>query len=87
MGNLVEATIVDIIYAAILYYFKDMNKIPMSTTWVFLGCIAGRELGMSFEQTGGPGHDFWRALKISIRDILLAGTGTLASIGLAYAQR
>ena len=32
-----------------------MNKIPMSTTWVFLGCIAGRELGMCVEQTGFKG--------------------------------
>ena len=42
------ATIVDLIYAIVLYYFKEMNDVPMSTTWVFLGLLAGRELAISF---------------------------------------
>ena len=29
-------------------YFKEINDIPMSTTWVFLGLLAGRELAISF---------------------------------------
>ncbi|MEM7768563.1 MAG: hypothetical protein AAF253_13940 [Pseudomonadota bacterium] len=42
------ATIVDLIYAVVLYYFKELNDVPMSTTWVFLGLLAGRELAISF---------------------------------------
>ncbi|MEM1036194.1 MAG: hypothetical protein AAGI14_05485 [Pseudomonadota bacterium] len=42
------ATIVDLIYAIVLYYFKELNDVPMSTTWVFLGLLAGRELAISF---------------------------------------
>ncbi|MEM9898227.1 MAG: hypothetical protein AAF742_02495 [Pseudomonadota bacterium] len=38
-----SATIIDFIFAWLLYYFKELNNIPMSTTWVFLGLIAGRE--------------------------------------------
>ncbi|MEM9169408.1 MAG: hypothetical protein AAGC56_07105 [Pseudomonadota bacterium] len=38
-----SATIIDFIYALILWYFKELNNVPMSTTWVFLGLIAGRE--------------------------------------------
>ncbi len=41
------ATIVDLIYAVVLYYFKELNDVPMSTTWVFLGLLAGRELAIS----------------------------------------
>jgi len=41
------ATIVDLIYAIVLYYFKELNDVPMSTTWVFLGLLAGRELAIS----------------------------------------
>ncbi|MGB6230756.1 MAG: hypothetical protein WBF53_11605 [Litorimonas sp.] len=41
-------TLVDIMFGIILLIFKEMNDIPMSTTWVFLGLIAGRELAVSF---------------------------------------
>ena len=43
------ATIIDLIYAVILFYFKLHSKIPMSTTWVFLGLIGGREVAMDYE--------------------------------------
>ncbi|MEM1238082.1 MAG: hypothetical protein AAGI10_14030 [Pseudomonadota bacterium] len=42
------ATLVDLIYAIVLFYFKELNDVPMSTTWVFLGLLAGRELAISF---------------------------------------
>ena len=38
-----SATIVDFLYASLLFFFKELSDIPMSTTWVFLGLIAGRE--------------------------------------------
>ena len=41
-----SATIIDIIYATILLYFQHANNIPMSTTWVFIGLLAGREIAM-----------------------------------------
>ena len=42
-----SATIINIIYAAVLYYFKELNDLPMSTTWVFVGLLCGRELAIS----------------------------------------
>ncbi|MEM9667649.1 MAG: hypothetical protein AAF950_01885 [Pseudomonadota bacterium] len=42
------ATLIDLLYAIILYIFKEQSNIPMSTTWVFLGVIAGRELAISY---------------------------------------
>ncbi|MEM1020617.1 MAG: hypothetical protein ACFBZ9_03195 [Sphingomonadales bacterium] len=41
------ATVVDFIYGLILLFFKELNDIPMSTTWVFLGLLAGREMAIS----------------------------------------
>ena len=41
-----SATIVDFVYALILWYFKQYNDIPMSTTWVFVGLLCGRELAI-----------------------------------------
>lgn len=58
----------------------------MSTTWVFLGLIAGREFGMSIEQLGGEGKDWKNALKLSLLDLLMAGIGFAASFGMAVWQ-
>ena len=41
-----SATIIDCVYAIILIYFQTVNNIPMSTTWVFLGVLAGREIAL-----------------------------------------
>ena len=41
-----SATIIDLIYASLLLYFIQLNNIPMSTTWVFLGLLAGREIAL-----------------------------------------
>jgi hypothetical protein len=42
-----SATIIDFVYGVILIYFKEMNSIPMSTTWVFIGLLSGRELAIT----------------------------------------
>lgn len=42
------ATLVDFIYGLILVLFKEVNDVPMSTTWVFLGLLAGREIAISY---------------------------------------
>lgn len=49
-----SATFVDLIYGIILYIFKyDYfglwgGKLPMSTTWIFIGLLAGREIAIRF---------------------------------------
>jgi hypothetical protein len=41
-----SATIIDFVYWLILFFFKELNDVPMSTTWVFVGLLAGRELAI-----------------------------------------
>lgn len=41
-----SATIIDVIYAFLLLYFINLNNVPMSTTWVFIGLLAGREIAL-----------------------------------------
>ena len=43
-----SATIIDLIYGVFLFVFGNLNSIPMSTTWVFIGILAGRELAITF---------------------------------------
>lgn len=74
------ATIVDLIYAIVLFYFKELNDVPMSTTWVFLGLLAGREMAISFvtalrergEAMMDAGSDAGRALIGLIISVILA---------------
>jgi len=42
-----SSTIINIVYAFILFFFKELNDLPMSTTWVFVGLLSGRELAIS----------------------------------------
>ena len=42
-----SATLIDLFYWLILWFFKELNDIPMSTTWVFVGLLAGREFAIA----------------------------------------
>jgi len=46
--NIRSATIIDFIYGIFLFVFGNLNQIPMSTTWVFIGILAGRELAITY---------------------------------------
>ena len=75
------ATLIDLIYCVILFYFKLHSKVPMSTTWVFIGLLAGRELGMSIMKTGN--NNILKALKLGIKDMSYALMGLVISIAIA----
>lgn len=42
-----EATLVDLLFAIVLFVFKIASNIPMSTTWCFVGLLAGREISLA----------------------------------------
>ena len=77
------ATIIDLIYAIILYIFKIQSEIPMSTTWVFLGLLGGRELAMSLRNVGE--RDAVGALKLIGKDAGFAFIGLAVSLIVAMA--
>lgn len=75
------ATVIGFVYAIILFYFKLHSKVPMSTTWVFLGLLGGRELAMSLR---GVSKEGWRgSLRMMGRDLGLATIGLAVSLILA----
>jgi phosphate/sulfate permease len=80
------ATIVDLVYAVILFYFKMYNKVPMSTTWVFIGLLAGRELAIAIGKHGkAKRKNAWlvRAFRLARKDIFKALIGLIVSLILA----
>jgi hypothetical protein len=76
------ATIIDFTYAIILFYFKELNDLPMSTTWVFLGMLAGREIALKL--TTHQDKPYTHTLKLIRVDILRAGFGLGVSLALAF---
>ena len=42
-----SCTIIDLVYCAVLYFFKELNDLPMSTTLVFVGLLCVRELAIA----------------------------------------
>lgn len=75
-----SATIVDLIYGIVLYIFKIQSNVPMSTTWVFLGLLAGRELAFAFSRAD---HNFRTATLLMGRDLYKAAVGLGVSVVLA----
>ena len=75
------ATIIDFIYCIILFYFKLYSEVPMSTTWVFLGLLGGRELGMAIRKSGT--NSMFKTGKLIIKDFSFAMIGLIISIAIA----
>ena len=74
-----SATIIDLVYAFILLFFKQYNDIPMSTTWVFVGLLCGRELAIS---TIMQDYKFKYVFPIIAKDFIKMLVGLLVSIGI-----
>ena len=53
----------------------------MSTTWVFIGLLAGRELGMAIMKTGD--NNIWNAIRLGVKDMSYALLGLIISIAIA----
>lgn len=78
-----SATIIDFVYALILVYFKEMNSIPMSTTWVFVGLLTGRELAIA--TTYREKYHFGYVFPLIGKDFLKMMIGLGVSVGLVLA--
>jgi len=76
-----SATLIDLIYGFILVYFKWINDLPMSTTWVFLGLLAGREVALT--RLSGHKQPYQRTLALVMKDLFRAGIGLGISFLLA----
>ncbi|TGK85626.1 hypothetical protein EHQ23_13380 [Leptospira bourretii] len=72
------ATIVDLVYGSLLFFFQYISNVPMSTTWAFLGLLAGREIILNvITYKDLPYLDTFRKVG---KDVVLATIGILVSI-------
>jgi hypothetical protein len=84
-----SASIIDFAYLIVLFVFKELSNVPMSTTWVFIGLLGGRELAMRLSErrkkqihTNLP---FKNTILMIGRDFLFATIGLIVSVILAIA--
>ena len=79
-----SATFVDLSYGIVLYFFKELNNIPMSTTWVFLGLLAGREIALRYNMDKKVPGSTWKDLGMDLAKVFF---GLAISIGLVFLIR
>lgn len=77
------ATIIDFIYVIILYIFKIVSNVPMSTTWVFLGLLGGREIALSIQRINDNNWTLKRTLLKVGKDVSFALIGLVISLVIA----
>ena len=75
-----SATFVDLIYGIVLFLFKEVSHIPMSTTWVFVGLLAGREIALAWNEKHRSRQEVSRLV---LSDLAKIVAGLLVSIALA----
>lgn len=80
VSDIRSAAVINFVYASLLYVFKEWNNIPMSTTWVFLGLIGGREFAIAtIDKVRSPAG----TAKIVASDAFKAFIGLVISVVLA----
>lgn len=73
------ATLVDFAYATVLIIFKVVSNIPMSTTWLFLGLLAGREIILHLVTK--QDKPYLQTFRQVGKDVVLASLGITVSMG------
>ena len=73
-----SACLIDLFYALVLWYFKIYSAIPMSTTWVFVGLLAGRELAVY--RTFNQGKEISVIFPMLVADFLKIMLGLALSV-------
>ena len=81
------ATLIDFVYAIVLFGFTSVSVIPMSTTWVFIGLLGGREVALSLSARGASRPPLAQSFRLMRKDLAYAGIGLAVSIALALAAQ
>jgi hypothetical protein len=77
------ATLVDFTYVGMLIYKLFISTVPLSTTWVFLGIIGGREIAVSLSRNKSGKKHKKKAYYMVFRDFGFAFIGLIISLILA----
>ena len=72
--------VISLLYGLVLLVFLGGDRLPLSTSWLFLGLLAGREVGLACRGAGGEPPAVVRELS---GDLLRAAAGLATSLVVA----
>lgn len=79
-----SSALINVIYGTVLLIFKEWSNVPMSTTWVFLGLLAGREYAIRYQVFKKIDNKLHKMIG---RDLGKAFLGLVVSIALVFLIR
>ena len=86
-ADLRSATMIDLMFAICLLTQTQLSNFPLSTTWVFLGLLGGREIALALRQRSAEHDGSTQAIaqlsKNLSKDIWKAGVGLIVSLTIA----
>ncbi len=86
-ADLRSATVIDLMFAICLLTQTQLSSFPLSTTWVFLGLLGGREIALTLRQRSAESDRSTNAIahlsKNLSQDIWKAGVGLIVSLTIA----
>jgi hypothetical protein len=80
-GNIRSATLIDLCYGIILFIYGNYNSIPMSTTWTFIGVLAGREMAINYLLNK---KNIKNSSKLIFKDLSKVSFGLAISVVIVY---
>tara|TARA_B100001939_G_scaffold161780_1_gene139559 strand:+ start:1882 stop:2859 length:978 start_codon:yes stop_codon:yes gene_type:complete len=80
--DLRSATVIDFLFGCVLFWKANITKFPLSTTWVFLGLLAGREIAIRLRLKLNDPRPLPQVLG---SDLFKAGVGIVVSLIVALA--
>ncbi len=75
-----STTVISLLFGLVLLAFLGGDRLPMSTSWLFLGLLGGREVGLGARGLGQPAPRVARELSL---DLLAAGAALATSLAVA----
>lgn len=75
-----STALISLLFGLVLLAFLGGNRLPMSTSWLFLGLLAGREVGLWTRGCGQPAAVMAKDLSL---DLARAGVGLATSLAVA----
>ena len=81
-ADLRSATLIDLLFGCVLFCKASITRFPLSTTWVFLGLLAGREIAIRLRLKL---HDRQPLSTVLGNDLFKAGIGIVVSLAVALA--
>ena len=86
-SDLRSATLIDLLFGLCLLYKAFLSSFPLSTTWVFLGLIGGRELALRIKQQASDlpftNREGGSLAKVIGTDLWKAAVGVVVSVVIA----